>query len=58
MINRDKLIEVLRGTAHGSVYRNVLLEQINCPYLYENKGFCFDERVVGRIPEEMCIACK
>lgn len=58
MTNRDRLIEALRGTAPDAVYRNVLLEQINCPYLYENKGFCLDERGVGRIPEEMCIACK
>ena len=58
MTNRDRLIEALRGTAPDAVYRHVLLEQINCPQLYENKGFCLDERGVGRIPEEMCIACK
>lgn len=58
MTDRDRLIEALRGTAPDAVYRHVLLEQINCPYLYENKGFCFDEGGYGRIPEEMCIKCK
>ena len=57
MTNRDRLIEALRGTAPDAVYRQVLLEQINCPYLHENKGLCR----VGRGDEwgldETCIAC-
>ena len=54
MTNRDRLIEALRGTATDAVYRHVLLEQINCPYQYENKGLCLDE--LGS--EKMCIKCK
>lgn len=57
MTNRDRLIEALRGTAPNAVYRHVLLEQINCPYLHENKGLCREERGCERVPDEMCIAC-
>lgn len=58
MTNRDRLIEALRGTSPDAVYRQVLLEQINCPYLHENKGFCLDERGDELTPTDMCIACK
>lgn len=57
MTNRDRLIEALRGTATDAVYRYVLLEKINCQYMYQNKGFCMDERVYERTAEDMCIAC-
>lgn len=57
MTNRDMFIEALRGTATDAVYRYVLLEQINCQYLNENKGFCFDEKVYEWTTEDMCIAC-
>lgn len=57
MTNRDRLIEALRGTAHDAVYRRVLLEQINCPYLHENKGLCRDERVDEWVLDETCFAC-
>ena len=57
MTNRDRLIEALLGTAPDAVYRHVLLEQINCPYLHENKGLCREERGCEWVPDEMCIAC-
>lgn len=57
MTNRDRLIELFRGTAPDAVYRHFLLEQINCPYMYENKGFCLDEGWYERTTEDMCIAC-
>lgn len=58
MTNGDRLIEALRGTATDAVYSHVLLEQINCPYLHENKGLCLEERGYDWVPDEMCIACK
>jgi hypothetical protein len=58
MTNRDRLIEALRGTAPDAVYRGVLLEQINCPYRYENKGVCMEKGGFERTHEEMCIPCK
>lgn len=57
MTNRDRLIEALRGTAPNAVYRHVLLEQINFPYLHENKGLCRDGRGDEWVLDEMCIAC-
>lgn len=57
MTNRDRLIEALRGTAPDAVYRQVLLEQINCPYLHENKGLCRVGRGDEWVLDEMCIAC-
>ena len=57
MTNRDRLIEALRGTAPDAVYRQVLLEQINCPYLHENKGLCRDRRGDEWVLDEPCIAC-
>ena len=57
MTNRDRLIEALRGTAPNAVYEHILLEQINCPYLNENKGLCREERGYEWVPDEMCIAC-
>ena len=46
MTNRDRLIAALRGTAPDAVYRKVLFEQIICPYMHENKGFCRDGRSI------------
>ena len=57
MTNRDRLIAALRGTAPDAVYRKVLFEQIMCPYLRENKGFCRDGRWDGLDPGGICIAC-
>lgn len=57
MTNRDRLIEALRGTAPDAVYRQVLLEQINCPYLHENKVLCRVGRGYEPILDETCIAC-
>ena len=57
MTNRDRLIEALRGNAPDAVYRQVLFEQIMCPYLRENKGFCRDGRWDGLDPGGICIAC-
>lgn len=57
MTNRDRLIEALRGTAPDAVYRNVLLKQINCPYLHENKWLCRDGRGDEWVLDETCVAC-
>lgn len=57
MTNRDRLIEALRGTAPDAVYRGVLLEQISCPYLHENKGLCRDGRGDEWVLDETCFAC-
>lgn len=57
MTNRDRLIEALLGTAPDAVYRHVLLEQINCPYLHKNKGLCLEEGGYEWVTDEMCIAC-
>ena len=57
MTNRDRLIAALRGTAPDAVYRQVLFEQIICPYMHENKGLCRDGRGDKWAPDEICIAC-
>lgn len=66
MTNRDRLIEALRGTAPDAVYRNVLVIQISCPYLYdyqysmakEDEGFCEkDLEAYERNPTATCLAC-
>lgn len=66
MTNRDRLIEALRGTAPDAVYRNVLVKQISCPYLYdyqysmtkEDEGLCDkDFEAWERNPTATCFAC-
>lgn len=57
MTNRDRLIAALRGTAPDAVYRQVLFEQIICPYMHGNKGLCRDGRGDKLAPDEICIAC-
>ena len=60
MTNRDRMIEALSGTAPNAVYREVMWEQINCPYAYIGElGFCDkDYEAYRRNPAEMCIKCK
>ena len=60
MTNRDRLIEVLQGTAPNDVYREVMREQINCPYAYMGAlGFCDkDYEAYRKNAAETCIKCK
>ena len=57
MTNRDRGSAALRGTAPDAVYRQVLFEQIICPYMHGNKGLCRDGRGDKLAPDEICIAC-
>lgn len=58
MTNRDRLIETLQGNANADVYRRVLIRQITCSYLHENKLPCLEEGGDELTFADMCIACK
>lgn len=59
MTNRDRLIEALQGTAPNAVYREVICNNICCPYQYgTEEGFCEkDLEGYERNPKGMCLVC-